>query len=124
MSPNPPTTPSELSEQLPLAKELDRAGLDWFHVPNGGSRQGGREGALLKSAGVKAGVPGVLILSASSGAPGGTALELKRTDGTLADVAREQWLWLARFEAKGFRAIVAFGWRDAIERLRSLGYVF
>lgn len=113
--------PTELSEQIALARELDRAQLVWFHVPNGGTRDVG-EAARLRMSGVKAGVPDVVVLSPAPGAPRGAAVELKRIGGTLADVRPEQWEWLGRFEALGFRAVVAFGWQDARAQLRTMGY--
>lgn len=52
----------------------------WFHVPNGGSRKGGEvEGGRMKSHGVLAGVPDILII-----APGLTlGLEVKTQGGKL-----------------------------------------
>lgn len=112
----------EIAEQIDLGKVLDHAGLWWFHVPNGGSRSGSAEGARLVASGVRAGVPDVLILTPTPQAPRGVALELKRANGTLADVGPAQWLWLGRFEAVGMVPIIGFGWRDAVAKLRTLGY--
>jgi hypothetical protein len=117
----PQTTESD--EQIALAQRLDAAGLVWFSVPNGGFR-GKREAGRLVREGVKAGVPDLIILSPSVGAPRGVALELKRAapGGTLRDVRAEQWAWLARFEAVGFVAVVGLGCADAVRRLQLLGY--
>ena len=114
-------TASEADEQRMLAKVLDLARLRWCHTPNGGSRNL-REAANLKRAGVKAGVPDVLIFTPTAAAPHGVALELKRMGETLAAVRDEQWEWLRALEAVGWRAVVAFGADDAVAQLRGLGY--
>lgn len=116
-----PVFPSEQSEQISLASILDAAGLWWFAVPNGGSR-GALEGTRLEASGVKSGVPDLIIITPAPGAPRGVALELKRGNGTMADVRPEQWLWLGRFQEVGLAPVVGFGWRDAVARLRALGY--
>ena len=115
--------PTEAEEQIELARRLDSAGLVWFAVPNGGSRHV-LEARNLKRQGVKTGVPDLVILSPSKAAPRGVALELKRAApvGSLGDVRPEQWAWLARFEAVGFRALVGLGWRDSVRLLQQLGY--
>ena len=115
------SVPHEISEQITLAGYLDRAGLVWFHVPNGGRRDKG-EAQRLRASGVKAGVPDVLILSPAPGARFGAALELKRIGESYAAVKPEQWAWLGKFLDRGMVPIVAFGWRDAVFRLRSYGY--
>jgi len=116
--------PTEAVEQAALARRLNAAGLVWFHVPNGGSRGSAREGASLRAAGLKAGVPDVVILSPAPGAPRGAVIELKRRPpaGRLEDVRPEQWAWLGRFAEAGFAAMVALGCEDAVSQLRGLGY--
>ena len=111
----------ESEEQIELARRLAAAGIVWFAIPNGGSRDV-REARNLKRQGVQAGVPDLVILSTAEHAPRGVALELKRADGSLRDVRPEQWAWLARFEAAGFVAVVGLGWRDSLKRLQQLGY--
>lgn len=115
--------PTEAEEQAELARRLNRAGLVWFAVPNGGSRHV-LEARNLVRQGVKSGVPDLVILSPTERAPRGVALELKRATpvGSLADVRPEQWEWLARFEVAGFRPVVGLGWRDSVKRLQLLGY--
>lgn len=116
--------PTEAVEQAALARVLNAAGLVWFHPPNGGSRGSAREGAALRAAGVKVGVPDVVILSPAPGAPRGAVIELKRRPpaGSLDDVRPEQWTWLGRFGEAGFVALVALGCADAVFQLRGLGY--
>lgn len=114
---------TEAEEQAELARRLDSAGLVWFAVPNGGSRHV-LEARNLVRQGVKSGVPDLVILSPTPAAPRGVALELKRAPpvGTLGDVRPDQWAWLARFEAEGFRTLVGLGWRDSVRQLQRLGY--
>ena len=112
--------PSELSEQVNLARELDRAHICWFHVPNGGSRKG-REAVSLRLSGVKAGIPDVLIVDRPPSYPSlpGVALELKSLKG---HTSPEQEHWLRAFASRGWATIVAYGYEDAIAQLRVLGY--
>lgn len=63
----PPATrkdliPSEEAEQRALAQWLDLHRILWCHVPNGGQRSKAVAGKL-KAAGVKAGVPDVLVFN-------------------------------------------------------------
>lgn len=123
--------PSETSEQIQLFKPIRRARLAAFAVPNGGSRRGRREGAILRASGVEAGVSDVLVVAPPAGmgvercyqhVPG-TALELKRSSGTWEDVSEEQREWLVRFASLGWLALVGYGFRDALAKLRWAGYV-
>jgi hypothetical protein len=66
---------SEDNFQKAVARYLDIKGVFWFHCPNGGSRNKA-EAAKLKSMGVKAGVPDVLIFEPRKGYYG-FAIELK-----------------------------------------------
>lgn len=112
--------PSELREQVALARRLTAAGLLWCHVPNGGYRSS-REAAALAASGVKAGVPDVLVFTPPPAAPGapGCALELKALGGSPSE---EQRVWLAALAALGWATVVAYGCDDAVEQLRLLGY--
>ena len=47
---------------------------------------------------------------------------MKRADGSPADVAPEQWLWLDRLRILGWETFVAYGALDALSRLHALGY--
>lgn len=109
---------AESWHQITLASYLDRAGLVWCHVPNGG-RRGKREAAELRMAGVKAGVPDVLVFTPAKDAPKGCALELKALKGT---VSEEQRTWLAQLAGLGWAVVVAYGYEDAITQLKTLGY--
>ncbi len=124
------TRPSELSEQIKLAARLTRAGIVFFHVPNGG-RRSRSEAILLKQSGVKAGVPDIVIpvpppqmpcSLCGTNAVVGAVVELKREGGKPSDVRPEQRRWLEAFEAYGWLSIVAYGAEDACAQLRRGGY--
>ncbi len=108
--------PTEDSEQRALARVLDATpGVTWFHVPNEGKRSPAERGRLL-AAGLKRGVPDVIIIR-----PVKVALELKRLNGVPSDVTSEQTAWLMDFAVAGFITGVAYGWRDAQAQLRAAG---
>ncbi len=124
------TGPSELSEQIKLCARLDRAGIVYFAVPNGG-RRNKAEAILLKRSGVKAGVPDIVIPVPPPQIPCtlcgtvrlvGAVVELKRADGRPSDVRPQQRRWLQAFEAYGWLSIVGFGADDVCEQLRRGGY--
>ena len=111
--------PSEKSEQIQLCRRLERAGLDFFAVPNGGKR-GWVEGALLVSEGVQSGVSDLIIVTPPPGLVMPTALEMKRVGGD--EPTDAQRAWLKRFQGYDWTTGVGFGWRDALRVLRELGY--
>jgi len=113
--------PSETSEQIQVVRRLRAAGLDAFAVPNGGSRRAG-EGARLAMSGVESGVSDLLIVTPPPGGTHGTALEMKRADGAVGDVTDDQWAWLRVFDRLGWQCAVGYGWKDALAKLRLLGY--
>lgn len=82
----------ELQKAIVQFLRLARPDVLWFHCPNGGSRSV-RTAAMLKSIGVRAGVPD-LIFILPKGLFG--AIEVKSTDGRLSLEQR--------------------AWRDAIKR--------
>jgi hypothetical protein len=84
-----------------------------FAIPNGG-RRGKFEAHRLVLAGVRAGVPD-LMLALPVGAYHGLFIEMKPTGATWCDVRTEQRLWLSRLNAVGYRAVVAYGWDMARE---------
>lgn len=88
-----------------------------FHVPNGGRRSKATAGRL-KAAGVKAGVPDLVLLcprrSKHSGRQyHGMVCELKVQGGRLSP---SQKAWLETLEGQGYYAVVAFGADEAMER--------
>jgi len=119
----PSKVPTELQEQIAIAKVLRRSGICFTHVPNGGRRDR-REGASLKLSGVQAGVPDILIFDAPPNSPSaaGVALEMKRENGRMSSLSAAQRKWLDLLAARGWVCIVGFGAMDAREKLRELGY--
>lgn len=87
--------------------------LKWlFAIPNGGTRsrsQGGR----LKAEGVKAGVAD-LMLPVPVGRYHGLFIEMKRQNGTEADVSPKQREFLLFVQAQGYRVQVCYGWEQAV----------
>lgn len=112
------TEPLEDEEQKALALHLNRLGVLWCHVPNGGKRSA-RVGAELKRQGVKRGVPDVLIFTSLRGEKG-TAIELKRQ--TKGVVSSEQKKWLEGLRREGWNVYVAHGWEAARDYLTTMGF--
>ena len=119
--------PLEDAEQKVVAEYLDlRIGhYNWCHVPNGGNRNV-ITGKKLKSQGVKAGVPDILIFKRSKSIISknfyGVAIEMKRKNMKPSDVKDEQKEWLKQLEGNRWLTHVAAGAGDAIEFLKKWGY--
>ncbi|KPJ59085.1 MAG: hypothetical protein AMJ46_12525 [Latescibacteria bacterium DG_63] len=119
--------PTEHQEQVALADWLDKVvgKHGWFHVPNEGIRDP-RLGAKLKRAGLKPGVPDIVILVPPPAVREagiwyrGTVLELKARDG--ARPTPGQRAWLDAFHDLGWVTLVSYGAQHAVEQLRSMGY--
>ena len=110
-------------EQVQVAKALDKAGAVYCAIPNGGFRIR-REASMLKAEGVKSGVPDLLIFSVPDGGDfRGVALEMKRANGKPSDLRKSQREWLDRLKGLGWATVVGYGAKDAIKKLRELGYV-
>jgi len=102
--------PTELSEQIKLCVALDKLGLIYYAIPNGG-RRSYIEAVNFKRSGVKAGVPDVCIVE-PRGAYHGLYIELKRIKRGV--VSESQQYWLATLRAKGYRAEVCKGVGEAL----------
>lgn len=90
-----------------------RAGVSFFHVGNGGSRNPA-EAAKLSGMGVRAGVPDLILI-----ADGQTfALELKTDIGRLAPVQRAM---LDELAAAGAKVAVAHGLDEALKQIEAWG---
>lgn len=114
---------TEDQEQTNLATYLDWRGLQWCHVPNGGSRNV-IEATKLKRMGVKKGVPDILIFDQCihDGLHyTGVAIELKRQNG--GRVTQEQNYWHAALDARGWLVRVCKGADQAREFLAGLQWV-
>jgi hypothetical protein len=101
---------------------MNRARMLWCHVPNEGKRNV-VAGARLKAAGLKSGVPDILIFSPAPNKPEarGVAIELKRKKGGRVSETQKEWLW--RLNEEGWYATVCSGYDETIDELRALGYI-
>lgn len=113
----------------PLEAEEQRALFQWaalqvgkhpelrfmYHVPNGGKRNA-KEAALLKSEGVKSGVPDI-VLPCSCGGYHGLYIELKRQKS--GKVSEDQQRYLDFLNFAGYKAVVCRGWEQAREEIMS-----
>lgn len=88
-----------------------------FAIPNGGHRVM-KVAVQMKSEGVKAGVPDLMLPVARSGWHG-LFIEMKRTKG--GKVSQEQKDWISYLDAQGYCAVVCRGWEAALEVVR--GYL-
>jgi len=113
------SVPSETSEHLALASWLDRRGIFWEHVPNGGSRTQ-RSGTQMRALGARAGSPDFRVYDQKPRAPVGVAVEMKRLRGGKS--SKEQNHFLVELEKRGWTVYVARGADDAIQWLVALGY--
>ena len=115
--------PTELQEQIALAAWLTERGVWFCHPPNEG-RRSRRQGAQLRRAGMRSGVPDILVFDAAPNDPDarGVAIELKRVNGRPSQVSENQRMWLEALEVRGWRVHVAYGCADAVEWLVALGY--
>lgn len=116
--------PTEDSEQEQLAYTLDRTpGLVWCAVPNAGKRSP-QLGALLKRTGLKPGFPDCIVFTRPPARPTceGTIFEMKRSNGTFADVSPQQREWLSLLDSMGWATFVGYGRDDALKKLVELGY--
>lgn len=99
--------------QFVVARVLDAAGVLWCHVPNGQLRDPIVAGRLV-GAGVKAGVPDVLIFDDGRS----YAIELKRVGGR---VSPDQDRWLEALKRRGWHVAVARGTTEALACLEGWG---
>ena len=83
-----------------------------IHIPNGGSRHQA-EAARLKAAGVRRGVPDLLLPVPMDGYHG-LWIELKAHGGRVRPEQRE---WIEALSQHGYRAVVCTGASEAIEEL-------
>lgn len=113
--------PTEEQEQIRVAALLNRLGVIWCHVPNGGYR-GKIAGSRLKSQGVKPGVPDILIFDSPPSKPRahGVAIELKRAKG--GRVSKEQSQWLKDLQERGWVSLVCHGYERTVEAIEKLGW--
>jgi hypothetical protein len=87
--------------------------LEWIHaIPNGGGRSRA-QGAMLKAEGVKPGVADIM-LPVARGLYHGLYIEMKRRNGTEADIRPAQRKFLTFVHEQGYFAVVCYGWEQAV----------
>lgn len=91
-----------------------------FAVPNGGYRNP-REAQRMKWAGVKKGVPDIFIAIPTS-EHHGLFIELKRPivkGESKPNITKEQIIWIQNLNEQGYRAIVCYGFDEALKEIKS-----
>jgi hypothetical protein len=83
-----------------------------FAVPNAGKR-GRTEGPKMISQGLRSGIPDIFVDIATDPYHG-LRIELKKTLGSTSDVSDNQWIWIEKYEKRGYMAGVAIGYRECI----------
>jgi len=113
---------TESQIQRGVAAVLDRLGVCWCHVPNEGKRNK-IAGSRLKAAGLKSGVPDILIFDPAPNDPTvrGVAIELKRNKG--GRLSENQKEWLDNLSRLGWHTAVCKGYGAAIKELERLGFI-
>jgi hypothetical protein len=95
------------------------ARLELLHaIPNGMAVSSIAEARRAKRTGRKAGVPDMCLPVPAKGFHG-LYIELKRTGGTACDVKPEQSRWLEALNGHGYRAVVAYGWEEAVAMIKA-----
>lgn len=110
----------EHSEQVTLCQWLRLRRVLFFAVPNG-ARRNPRQAAWLKSEGLVAGAPDiVLVPPAPNDGARHVAIELKRENGGVVSPAQKE--MHAAMSVRGWIVLVAHGASHAIEQLEGLGF--
>lgn len=117
--------------QIEVVARLRRAGVRFFHCPNG-SKATASYRAKLWTLGLEAGVPDIVIVTKpplryeawKNGTAQdwwcGAALELKAPKGRASD---EQKQWLSDLAGLGWATAVTYGLDEALAQLRAWGYI-
>jgi hypothetical protein len=118
----------EYQEQTALfdfAKVQARSDPRWdylFAIPNGTSASSMAEAIRAKKTGRKRGIPDVFLpvpQQHGDSLAHGLFIELKRQGGVASDVSAEQRAWMNLLNAQGYRAVVAYGWQDAVAAIQA-----
>jgi hypothetical protein len=107
------TSMTEAKIQNEVCKYLDDIGSFYTSTANG-ARMSGREMAKLKRQGLKRGVPDILIFDHNL-KYFGLAIELKTEDGNLKPEQKE---FLFNLTTRGWKAIVCYGYDEAIKEIK------
>lgn len=101
---------SEAVEHKAVAQYLDWRHVLWCHVPNEGKRNY-QTAAVLRSLGLKRGVPDILIFEPRGGYHG-LAIEMKDNGGKLTEPQKQ---WLRALIDRGYKAGVCYSAESAIK---------
>lgn len=101
--------PNEDGEQMAVVEYCELCGIDVVHIPNEGKRSAAY-GARMKRMGLKKGFPD-LEFPIPVGKYHGLYIEMKTKGGKLEP---DQKRWLAKLNARGYRACVCVGADEAI----------
>ena len=106
------STVTEAQHQASVIEWCDWMHIPVFHVPNGGYRHK-HTAYQLKSQGVRAGVPD-LVIPVARGGYHGLYVEMKAQGGRVSASQRQ---WLDLLSREGYCAIVCIGADEAIEKI-------
>ena len=96
--------------QQSVARYLDSLGVLWCHPPNGGFRNY-KTGAILKSQGVKPGIPDILIFE-PRGNYHGLMIELKVGTNKTSDYQNK---WIASLKTRNYKVFVSYSLDEVID---------
>ena len=100
----------ERDDQIAFVSLLEKKGIIFYAIPNGGSRNL-LEAVNLKRQGVKPGIPDICIPIPTK-SHHGLYIELKRLKNSR--VSDNQRYWIDKLNALGYRAEICHGWLNAI----------
>jgi len=109
---------SETSEQTVVVRELKRARIWFFAVPNG-ARRSRSEQVTARREGIQAGVLDLILPHPCAGWPG-AVVEMKVVRG--GRLSADQRKWLEHYDSIGWLTIVGQGAVDALQQLSDAGY--
>lgn len=103
--------PTEAQEQKALVEWLHHKKIVFYHIPNG-MFSSPREGHKFKLLGLKSGVPD-LCVPYPIASYHGLYIELKRRSGGVVSVNQRDWLNF--LTDKGYKAVIANGYDEAVK---------
>jgi len=109
----------ELFRQLEILSKKNPEYSMVFHIPNGGMRNKATA-ARLKAAGVKAGIPDLLV-PVPRGKYGGLFVELKSLKRG-AKLSKEQLEMIEKLRRYDYVVAICYGWREALKAIS--GYLW
>ena len=117
-----PASPLEAWEQKQVVRWMSSRGIELFSVPNEGRRSPGLANHM-KALGMRHGVPDLIVITPPPAHPEmRLAIEMKRTDGSTADLTKHQIATHEAMARNGWTVWVCFGHEQTITRLKEVGY--